>query len=42
MEILLSELIHDKNLPDILLRGISTDSREIKKDEPKSDEDTEE
>ena len=33
MEILLSELIHDKNLPDILLRGISTDSREIKKDE---------
>ena len=31
MEILLSELISGKDLPDILLRGISADSREIKK-----------
>ena len=33
MEILLSELICGKDLPDILLRGISADSREIKKGE---------
>ena len=33
MEILLSELISGKDLPDILLRGISADSREIKKGE---------
>ena len=33
MDILFSELISGKDLPDILLRGISADSREIKKGE---------
>ena len=32
MEILLSELIFNKGLPDIRLNGISADSRKIKKD----------
>ena len=33
MKISLSKLIVGKDLPDILLRGIATDSREIKQDE---------